>query len=55
MMKETLSVRIDPKIKAKAQATGLDLRAYIEAFLAKLTKQSKCPYCGHVKDKKTKV
>lgn len=46
MSKPVLSVRIDEELLKKARESGLDIKAIVEASLAKAVKEKKCPYCG---------
>ena len=45
-MKEVTSVRVDPELKKKADAAGINLGALLSEALEKLLKEKKCPTCG---------
>lgn len=45
-MKEVTSVRVDPDLKAKAEAKGLNLGLILNEALEKILKDKKCPTCG---------
>jgi len=44
--KEVTSVRVDPDLKTKAEAAGLNLGQVLNEALAKALKEKKCPTCG---------
>jgi len=50
-MKPVSSFRIDKKLLEEAKKTGVNVTHFIEASLAKLLKERKCPYCGEYKNK----
>lgn len=45
-MKKHISIRVDPELVKKAQATGANISAVVQAALEKLVKEKKCPTCG---------
>ncbi len=52
MEKPTVSFRLDPHLIKEAKISGINLAAYIEACLARLMREKKCPYCGEYKQRK---
>lgn len=44
--KEVTSVRVDPDLKQKAEAAGLNLGSILNEALAKALKERTCPTCG---------
>lgn len=45
-MKPVKSFRIDQDLIDRAKELGIDITKLIEAALAKVVKDKKCPYCG---------
>lgn len=44
--KEVTSVRVDPDLKVKAEAAGLNLGQVLNEALQRALKEKKCPTCG---------
>jgi post-segregation antitoxin (ccd killing protein) len=50
-MKPVYSFRLDKKLVEEAKKSGVNISSFLEASLAKLVKEKKCPYCGERKSK----